>query len=168
MKKYVLFILLTITLIVSACSNTQETASKTSAEKETENPVQQEPSTQNKTEGTNSQEDQEVTASPKDLFDIQLNSKLNTVNLIKPGEKPIVLSDRDPSEPVKSPNGKKAAYLSPFGWEELSDLFIVDLQDGSQHVLVSTDYENKPKDVIWEDDDHVLVIIGFPHGTIIE
>ena len=164
LKKYVMYVLLTITLVLGACSNTKETASVASTDTETS--VKKEPSTQNAIEETGIQEVQEETAGEQDFFDIQLNAELNTVELIQPGGKPVVLADQDPSEPVKSPNGEKAAYISPWGWEEFSDLVIVDLQDGSQYVLVSTDSEKQPKDVIWEDDEHVLVIIGFPHGTI--
>lgn len=133
MKKYIILLLLTITLILGGCSNSKETTETTDA---------------------------------PDFFDIQLNCKAYTIELISPEGKTVVLADEDPSKPVKSPNGKKAAYISPWGWETLSVLYIVDLKDGSKKALVSHDFQNQPKEVIWEDDEHVLVIIGYPYGTI--
>ena len=165
LKKYVMYVLLTITLVLGACSNTKETASEASTDTETS--VKQEPSTQNAIEETGIQKEQKETTGVQDLFDIQLNAELNTVELMQPGGKPVVLADSESSKPVKSPNGEKAAYISPWGWEEFSDLVIVDLQDGSQNVLVSTVSENQPKDVIWEDNEHVLVIIGYQYGTVV-
>ncbi len=113
---------------------------------------------------SNSKETTETTDTP--FFDIQLNCKTHTIELIYPEGKTDVLADEDPSIPVKSPNGKKAAYISPWGWETLSVLYIVDLKDGSKNALVSHDLQNQPKEVIWEDNEHVLVIIGYPYGTI--
>lgn len=76
------------------------------------------------------------------------------------------MADNQPSEPINSPNGEYAVYLAPFEWEEISDLFLVNLKDGSQKKLVEGNSESKPKKVIWEDDKHVLVIIGYPYGTV--
>ncbi|OIK12462.1 hypothetical protein BIV60_16320 [Bacillus sp. MUM 116] len=164
MKKYVMFLLLPMTLVLGACSNTENTNSEPSTHAGSSQ--KQDTPTQNKTDETVSQKNQEQTKDVPDLFDIQLNTKSKKVELLSPGGKPVVLADNIPSKPVKSPNGEKAAYISPSGWEELSNLYIVDLHDGSQHELVHYDPENKPKDVIWEDDKHVLVIIGYPYGAI--
>lgn len=178
MKKYILFLLLAIVMVLGACSNTEKTTSaKTSTS--TEYSEKQDLSAQNETEETVTEKEQEETATLKEEettslnkqdspepFDIQLNTESNSVELLQNGGKPVVLADNSPSEPVKSPNGKKAAYISPWEFEESSNLYIVDLEDGSQDILVSTDTENQPKDVIWEDDEHVLVIIGYRYGTV--
>lgn len=165
MKNYLLFILLAIIMVLGACSNTEKTTSaKTS--NDTKSSENKDISNQNGTEVTVSSKEQEETTDVLDFFDIQLNTESNRVELLYPGGKPVVLAEDSPSEPLKSPNGEKAAYISPWEWEESSNLYIVDLQDSSQDILVSTDTENQTKDVIWEDDEHVLVIKGYQYGTV--
>ena len=146
-----MFLLLTMTIILlGACSNNKEVTSET-----TDIP---------------------------DFFDIQMNTKTNLdsmggiefshdldyLELSYPGGKPVQLTNDSFSTPLKSPNGKKAVYISPWGWEEWNELYIVDLQNGYQETLVPYDVEGeiKPKDVIWEDDEHILVILGRTYGTV--
>ncbi|MCM3585763.1 DUF4652 domain-containing protein [Mesobacillus maritimus] len=164
MKKYLLLLILAVSLVVGACSNTDETTQEKSSE--TESTEKQEKQTENEKEKTGTQENEEETKNQADLFDIKLNAEKDTIELVQAGGKTVVLAEDMPSEPVKSPNGEKAAYLSPYGWETMSNLYLVDLHDGSQDVLVPFDAEKKPKEVVWEDDQHVLVIIGYPHGTV--
>jgi hypothetical protein len=166
MKNYLMFLLLAISLVLGACSNTEKTTSaKTSTD--TKSSENMDLPAQNEAEVTVTSKEQEETTDLPDFFDIQLNTESNRVELLYPGGKPVVLADDIPSEPLKSPNGQKAAYISPWEMEESSNLYIVDLQDGSQDILVSTaDTEYQPKDVIWEDDEHVMVIIGYRYGTV--
>ncbi|WP_179151863.1 DUF4652 domain-containing protein [Oceanobacillus senegalensis] len=175
MKKYLMFILLVIPLVLGACgssmeeSNSDDSTDTETTDKETtdkETAEKQDTHIQNETVTPEEQEQEEPKEEESELLDIQLNSETNKIELVHPDGTTEVLAENNPSEPVKSPNGEKAAYISPKGWEELSELYIVDLQDGSQEVLVSHDNENKPKNVIWEDDKHVLAIIGYPHGTV--
>lgn len=161
MKKFFVFLLLIIILVLGACSNKDGLTSMGSSD--TESSAKQDKSNGNEKEARKGQEE---SADGADLFDIQVNAESNLLKLVSPGKEPIILAKTHSSKPVKSPNGEKAAYLSPFDWEEASILYIVDLKDGGQTELVSADAKNKPKYVIWEDDEHVLVIIGFPHGTI--
>ncbi len=164
MKKFFVFLLLIIVLVLGACSNKVDPTSMGSSD--TESSAKQDKSNGNEKEEKGVQKGQEEAADGADLFDIKVNTESNLVRLVSPGNEPIILAKTHSSKPVKSPNGEKAAYLSPFDWEEPSILYIVDLKDGGQTELVSADAKNKPKYVIWEDDEHVLVIIGFPHGTI--
>ncbi|SEN88569.1 protein of unknown function [Mesobacillus persicus] len=165
MKKYLMFLLLLMTLIVGACSNTEESTSETPTDTESTE-KQNTLTTEKESEERVSQKDKEETNEVPDFYDIQLNTETNTIELLPPNGEPVILAESNPSEPLKSPNGEMAAYISPYGWEELSDLYLVDLQDGSQSILVTNDSESKPKEFIWQDDDHVLVIIGYPHGTV--
>lgn len=164
MKKYLLFLLLAMTLVIGACSNAGETT--TEAPTDTEPTEKQDTPTEKESEETVSQQDPEETTEAPDFHDIQLNTESNTIELLSPDGEVLTLAEGNPSEPLKSPNGEKAAYISPYGWEELSDLYLVDLKDGKQDVLVSNDSESKPKEFMWEDDEHLLVIIGSPYGTV--
>lgn len=164
MKKFFVFVLLIIILLLGACSNKEEPTAKGSSD--TESSAKQDKSNGNKMEEKGVRKGQEESADGAELFDIQVSAESNLLKLVSPGKEPIILAKTHSSKPVKSPNGEKAAYLSPYDWEESSILYIVDLKDGGQTELVSADAKNKPKYVIWEDDEHVLVIIGFPHGTI--
>ncbi|UOE94993.1 DUF4652 domain-containing protein [Alkalihalobacillus sp. LMS39] len=100
------------------------------------------------------------------MFNIQFNSKMETIELVYPNGKTEVLTEDSPSEPEVSEDGKKAVYISPFEWEERGDLYIVDLQTGDQEILVPAEGDDIPKNVIWHDNSRVLVIIGYGLGTV--
>lgn len=80
-----------------------------------------------------------------------------------------VLCDVSPSYPTVSPDKKRIAYISPFGWEELGELYIYDLSTDSNKVVIKRNdllKQYTPKVVSWLDDRYLLVIIGFAYGTI--
>ncbi len=154
-KKYPLLLILFIVFLLTACASKQQEHSSG----EHSSQVEDESGTEEKTPTEKEKDD-------GDLYDIELNHETNALELKKEGTKTIVLADNQPSEPINSPNGEYAVYLAPFEWEEISDLFLVNLKDGSQKKLVEGNSESKPKKVIWEDDKHVLVIIGYPYGTV--
>ena len=163
MKKLRLLFVLLIAFVLTACGTADEDNSASNNENTSQ--------VENKSDDTqtNNEEDESTTEEATEdveLYNIELNNENNTVELKKEGEDTVVLSDQYPSEPVKSPNGQHAAYLAPFEWEEISDLYIVDLKEGSQKKLIEGNSESKPKNVIWENDEHVLVILGYPYGTV--
>lgn len=163
MKKLRLLFVLLIAFVLTACGTVDEDNSASNNENTSQ--------VENKSDDTqtNNEEDESTTEEATEeveLYNIELNNENNTVELKKEGEDTVVLSDQYPSEPVKSPNGQHAAYLAPFEWEEISDLYIVDLKEGSQKKLIEGNSESKPKNVIWENDEHVLVILGYPYGTV--
>lgn len=165
MKKFKLLFVLAIAFVLTACGTTDDEKSTT----ENEDNTQIETENGSDDTGKNEQEDESTTEKAAEegaSYNIELNNETNTLELKKDGEDTVVLSDNYPSEPVKSPNGQHAAYLAPFEWEELSDLYIVDLKDGSQKKLIEGNSESKPKNVIWENDDNILVILGYPYGTV--
>ncbi|MCC3357760.1 DUF4652 domain-containing protein [Bacillus sp. REN16] len=100
------------------------------------------------------------------IFDIRYNSKLEEVELVYPNGKTDVLATDSPTEPIKSPDKTKAVYISPLEWEAPGSLYLVDLKIGEQEELVVPEDGYIPKNVIWQDDEHVLVIIGFGDGTV--
>ena len=165
MKKLKLLFVLLIAFVLTACG----TAEDENSASENEDTSQVETENGSDDTQTNSEEDETTTdevTEDVELYEIELKNENNTIELKKEGEDTVVLSDQYPSEPVKSPNGQYAAYLAPFEWEELSDLYIVDLKAGSQKMLIEGNSESKPKNVIWENDEHVLVILGYPYGTV--
>ncbi|WP_052144898.1 DUF4652 domain-containing protein [Halalkalibacter okhensis] len=101
------------------------------------------------------------------VLDIQFNSKTEQVEIVYPNGKTEVLAEDSPTEPKKSPDNKKAVYISPFEWEERGSLYLVDLKNGDQNVLVAPKRDYTPKNVIWQDDSRVLVIIGYGYGTVL-
>lgn len=165
MRKYLLFLLLTIPLVLGACSGKDVITPKDSIDTESTE-KQDTPPVQNETKGTEPQKNEKESTDVPDFFDIRFDSDMHKIELFYPGGKPVVLESVTSSEPLKSPNGEKAVYISPFGWEEMSDLYIVDLHDGSKKTLISFSPDSKPYDVIWEDNEHVLVIMGYPYGTV--
>lgn len=86
---------------------------------------------------------------------------------IKPSGEKMVLSDDFPSKPYKSPNGKYVSYISPFEWECLGSLYLIDLETGEKSTLIAPDKNsNIPKAIAWLDDYNLAVIIGFGYGTV--
>ncbi|MDT8861873.1 DUF4652 domain-containing protein [Alkalihalobacillus sp. MEB130] len=100
------------------------------------------------------------------VLDIRFNSKTEQVELVYPNGKTEVLADHSPTKPQKSPDNKKAVYISPLEWEARGSLYLVDLKSGEQDVLVTPEGDFIPKNVIWQDDSRILVIIGYGHGTV--
>ncbi|MGJ9385978.1 DUF4652 domain-containing protein [Salipaludibacillus sp. CF4.18] len=100
------------------------------------------------------------------MIDIQFNSKSETVELVYPNGEIEILASDFPSEPKKSSDNKKAVYISPSEWETRGNLYLVDLQKGDKGVLVASEEEYVPKNVIWKDDSRILVIIGYGYGTL--
>ena len=175
MTKHLLFLLLAAILVLGACSNESATSEdQTKEEVKTENASVQ--TEENKdSEDDNNKADKMfdiVRISDDDSFipdGIHLEPGHGSIQLTKPdGTTEVLTTETDyPTEPVKSPDGKKAAYISSAEWEMLGDLYIVNLEDGSKDILVArTEDQYTPKNVIWENDENVLVIIGYGMGTV--
>lgn len=171
MKKYIFFVLLAAILVLGACANgndvneeqkseeTQTKESTTSGLDSAENTDTEEPE---KNEDNSEKEETTVIKGN----DVQYNEEDKSVQLIKADGSTEVLAARSATEPVKSPDSKKAAYVSPVEFEELGDVYIVNLEEGKQEVLISSEDQQTPKKVIWEDDNNILVIIGQAYGTV--
>jgi hypothetical protein len=100
------------------------------------------------------------------LYDIKFDSKSETVQLVYPSGKIEIIANDSPTIPIKSPDKTKAVYIAPLEWEIYGNLYIVDLEKGEQEVLVDPEGSYIPKNVIWQDDENILVIIGFGDGTV--
>ena len=166
MRKYIFLVLLAAIFILGACANGEETSGdKKSEGVQTEQDVKSETEGNKETEEKAGNEEKEESVANK-KFAVNFNAEEQSVQLVKPDGTTEVLAARSASEPLKSPDGKKAAYVSSIEWEELSDVYIVNLEDGTQDVLVASENEQKPKKVIWENDENALVLIGYAYGTV--
>jgi hypothetical protein len=172
MKKYILFVLLAAVLVLGACANGGEvTEDKKSDDVQTKEEVKTDSDSAEKTEtekapvqqGENAEKEEPAVSNG---FDVKYNAEDKSVQLVKADGTTEVLAAGSATEPVKSPDSKKAAYVSPVEFEELGDVYIVNLEDGTQSILVASENQETPKKVIWEDDKNVLVIIGQAYGTV--
>lgn len=66
-----------------------------------------------------------------------------------------------------SPNGHYGAYISPFEWEAVGNLYIKAVKIGKIEKLTHywTDRSNTPKAGVWLNDTLLLVIEGYTWGT---
>ncbi len=163
MKKVKIVLILFVTcMILGACSGEKE-----SMEEALDEQNKEEAKVENETTDDTDKEGSSATPEePEDLYDIQLNEATTEIELIAPGGEKEVLAADGPSEPVKSPDGKKAVYISPHDWETLGSVYLVDLESGKQEALVPAEGENTSKNVIWQDENHLFVIIGYAYGTV--
>nr|WP_295972106.1 DUF4652 domain-containing protein [uncultured Bacillus sp.] len=169
MKKYIFLTLLAAILVLGACSNEEKTSTSEKAKKtddvQTEENVKSESETSKPKEAVQ-EEEKKSEPQEKTGFDVSYNSEKQSVALVKGDGTTEVLAARSASEPLKSPDSTKAAYVSSIEWEEPGDVYIVNLKDGTQNVLVAAEGDQTPKKVIWKDDENILVIIGFAYGTV--
>ena len=175
MKKYILLLLLAVMLVLGACGNGEDT-SDASDDKKAEDPQTEQGvnssdmEESDETAGESAKEEKEAEENKKPAanheFAVKYSADEQSVQLVKPDGTTEILAARSASEPLESPDGKKAAYVSSIEWEELSDVYIVNLEDGTQNVLLASENEQKPKKVVWENDENVLVLVGYAYGTV--
>lgn len=78
-----------------------------------------------------------------------------------------VLEDNFPSEPILSASGDKIAYISPDEWECISKVFLFNLKNGKEKILIDPiDDQSIPKNLVWLNDNELVVIIGHAYGTV--
>ena len=89
------------------------------------------------------------------------------------GEEKAICNDL-PSPPSVSPDSKRIAYLSPYQWEVLSNVYIFDIDKNKSEAVISTQELNEninvreqftPKKLVWLDDRYLMMIIQFAYGT---
>lgn len=77
--------------------------------------------------------------------------------------------DTFPSRPVISPNGFKLAYISPYEFELIGDVFVYDAMTNQQKNLSIPEQlpnQHSPKKLYWFNDHILLMIAGFGYGTV--
>ncbi|PEP84926.1 DUF4652 domain-containing protein [Bacillus pseudomycoides] len=91
----------------------------------------------------------------------------NRIELVAENRMRKLLNENISSKPLISPNKLKAIYLSPFEWETLTNLYIIDLKTGEYTKLVGViDEKYAPKAAIWITDIHIALIIGYAFGMV--
>ncbi|WP_257129068.1 hypothetical protein [Bacillus pseudomycoides] len=95
------------------------------------------------------------------MYQLQYRRWENRIELVTENGLTKLLTDNNSSKPLISPYGLKAIYLSPFEWETLTNLYVIDLNTGdSLKVVGAVDEKSVPKDAIWINDIHIALIIG--------
>ncbi len=86
-----------------------------------------------------------------------------------------VICGNMPSPPSISPEGKRIAYLSPYEWELLSNVYIYDIERNTRQVVLTMEKlaENKnvrdqftPKKLAWLDSRYLLMVIQYAYGAV--
>lgn len=79
----------------------------------------------------------------------------------------VLINDNNPSSPVISPDNKFAVYISPYEWEEKSNLYLIDLSNGSNKKIYEPGIDNLvPKAVTWINSETLALILGYRFGTV--
>jgi len=79
------------------------------------------------------------------------------------------LSSNFPSPPKISPDARRLAFIAPWQWEEIGDIYIYNYpEDNLSTLLEGADFasQHTPKNVWWFDDDYLLVLEGYAYGTV--
>lgn len=71
------------------------------------------------------------------------------------------------SKPMLSPEHVKIAYINPYGWECIGELYIYNLYSKRMLVLSKDKFPNQHsvKKLEWLNEEQLLLIIGFGFGT---
>ncbi|PFS55015.1 hypothetical protein COK41_26230 [Bacillus cereus] len=110
-------------------------------------------------------------------YELLYNRTDNQIDLIYNNSVKKSLTNSIASKPIKSPDGTRAVYMTPFEWEALTKLYMFNLQSGENVELIGPldayfntvqDGTYVPKDVIWINDNILAVIIGYAYGTVSE
>ena len=87
---------------------------------------------------------------------------------IKGDHREKIISSNWPSEPILSPDGNSIAYISPFMWELIGELYIYNFKNDNNELLIKkNDLKNDYtiKEVQWLSNKFLLVISGYAYGT---
>jgi len=83
-------------------------------------------------------------------------------------EKIICKWDNNPSEPIISPDKKRAAYITPYEFEVIGEVHIYNSTNNNvENAVKIADIpkEHKPKKLFWLNDRYLLIIMGDAYGT---
>lgn len=97
------------------------------------------------------------------------NSWIDPLIIKKSGElKSICLESTSPM-PAVSPNRKRIAYIHPFEWEEIGELYIYNIDNDNTEIAITREDiadQSTVKAAKWLDDRYILTIIGYAYGTV--
>ncbi|MBN2260035.1 MAG: DUF4652 domain-containing protein [Clostridiales bacterium] len=91
----------------------------------------------------------------------------NLITIIVDGKEKII-EGKMPSPPVINTSMDKFAFIDELEWEVLGNVWVYDTSDKSLKMIV--DYKNykelTSKVLLWYDEDVLLIIMGYPYGTV--
>ena len=98
---------------------------------------------------------------------LQYNQTAREIIYTYPNGEQEIVDNNFASQPVYSPNGKQAVFISPLEWETIGQIYKYDLDTHKKSILVECKDETlAPKDVVWLDQGNLAVILGRAFGTI--
>ena len=104
------------------------------------------------------------------VFYRKVENNLSEIVVKKGGiDKVICQGDDYPTKPVISADKKKLAYISPYEFEVIGEVFMYNyLEDTKKAVVTHKDIPENlaPKNINWFDDRYLLVVLGFAYGTV--
>lgn len=104
------------------------------------------------------------------VFYRMIENNIPEIVVKKDGKEKIISEGNDvPSKPIISPDKKKLAYISPYDFEVIGEVFLYNhLSDTHKAVITHKDIPENltPKKINWYDDRYLLVIMGYAYGTV--
>ncbi len=104
------------------------------------------------------------------VFYRRIENNLPEIVVKKDGKEKIICEGNDvPSKPSISHDKKKLAYISPYEFEVIGEVFLYNnLNDIHKAVITNKDIPENlaPKKINWFDDRYLLVILGYAYGTV--
>lgn len=92
-----------------------------------------------------------------------------TIRFVEGKQEEVISGDEEyPSQPVIAPDGSKLAYISPYEFEMVGEVWLYEPGKGKS-LLISQDlfqYDESAKRVLWLDASHLLLLTGNTYGTI--
>lgn len=101
------------------------------------------------------------------MYELRYDGLKNEIIEIDHNGNSDVIANDFPTEPIFSPNNKKAIFIDPLEWEVLGSLYLYNLEDGTLNKIIQPDSDkNIPKYADWIDDQNIAVVIGLGLGTV--
>ncbi len=104
------------------------------------------------------------------VFYRRIENNLPEIIVKKNGKEKMICEGNDaPSKPSISPDKKKLAYISPYEFEVIGEVFLYNhLNDIHKAVITHKDIPENlaPKKISWFDDRYLLAIMGYAYGTV--
>lgn len=105
---------------------------------------------------------------------IEVNPNINIVyiseeKIVINNDKEEYINDRMPSLPIVSTNNRKCAFIAPYAWEVIGDLYVYDfIKNTCEIVLKAEDMKQQKciKKILWKDENELYLIIGMAYGTV--
>jgi len=93
-----------------------------------------------------------------------------TITIVNNGKEHEISGIEDyPSKPQISPDARRLAYISPYEFEHIGEVWIYDARNESQKAVITKKdipEERSASRIVWLDDRYLLVVIRYAYGTM--